>query len=425
MAMTTLVERVTPVNPFPTRTAVFASILVLFALPAHGQQQDAGAKTQCAVFTLQDFSTGTENRDYEQPITASVSAAFEVGGYSVIPPEKWSSEAQKRGLDTRALLTESAALSVAQAVGAALAVTGYFTVVDESIYISLQCWDVAAGALAGGLQQTARFNIAFYSSLHDRVAEMLPKIRLTQSPALIGAGGAPVKRVPTLSNLTFVSPDEGMEVFLVDRTRIGAISDGKLVWKTGGLVLGSVFSVEKRKRGFDPSQETVRVASEVRLSRLVSEQKRALEVDWALGQLLGLGAALRVYTRPDTTFFFIGNYLFAQPPLNAAGNPVFHYDMNLGVGAYLFFPPDSVVRFGVSTGAGAILSYLTGPASSSYTDLYLDVFNWWLETRVLGPVIFLRQEWKFTTGGGSSLLGTGWMMIGNVPPVTLGVMFRW
>src|SRR5271157_396695 len=169
-AMTTLVERVTPVHPSRTRTVVFAAILVLFALPAGGQQQEAGAKAQCAVFTIQDFSSGIENRDYEQPITASVSAAFEVGGYSVIPPEKWSIEAKKRTLNDRALLAESAAVSVAQAVGAVLAVTGYFTVVDDQIYISLQCWDVSAGALAAGLQQTARFNIAFYSALHDRVA---------------------------------------------------------------------------------------------------------------------------------------------------------------------------------------------------------------------------------------------------------------
>ncbi len=423
--MTTLDERVTLVHPSPTRTALFAAILFLSAHPARAQQQEAVAKTQCAVFTIQDFSAGTEYKDYEQPITASVSAAFEVGGYGVIPPEKWTVEAQKRSLAARALLAETAAVSVAQAVGAALAVTGYFTVEDDSIYISLQCWDVAAGTLAAGMQQTARFNIAFYSALHDRVTEMLPQILLTRGATENAAGGVPIKRVPTLSNLTFVSPDEGMEVFLVDGTRVGAISNGKLVWKTQGLVLGSAFSVEKRKQGFDASQETVRAASEVRLSRLVVEQKRAVEVDWTLGQLLGLGGALRVYIRPDSTFLFFGNYVFVQPPLNSAGNPVLHYDMNLGFGTYLFFPPDAVVRLGISTGAGAILSTLTGPAAASYSDLYLDVLNWWVETRVLGPIIFLRQEWKFGTGGGSSALGTGWIMVGNFPLMTVGVVFKW
>jgi hypothetical protein len=112
--------------------------------------------------------------------------------------------------------------------------------------------------------------------------------------------------------------------------------------------------------------------------------------------------------------------------LNAAGNLVIHYDTSLGVGAYVFLPPDSPVRFGVSTGAGSVVSILTGPSNASYAEVYLDVFNWWVETRILGPIIFLRQEWKFTTGGGSSILGKQWMMVaGTIPPMTLGVMFRW
>jgi hypothetical protein len=424
--MTTIAKRVTLVHPFRTRTAVFAAILVLIAFSAHGQQQEASPKTLCAVFTIQDFSAGTSNRDYEQPITVSVSAAFEVGGYALIPPEKWSGEAQKRGFDGRALLSETAALSVAQAVGAAVAVTGFFIIDNDNVYISLQCWDVAAGVIAAGLQQTARFNIAFYSALHDRVTQMLPQIHLAaQPPVGNGPAAVSVKRVLTLTELTFVSADEGMEVFLVDGTKVGQISDGKLVWKTNGLVLGSAFSVEKRKAGFDPSQQTVRVARVVRLTRLVVEQKRAIEVDWTLGQLLGLGAALRLYDRPDWTFFFMGNYLFAQPPLNSAGNVVLHYDLNMGVGTYLFSPPDAMVRFGISTGVGAISTYLTGPAATGYGDFYLDVLNWWVETRALGPVIFLRQEWKFATGLGANQLGTGWIMVGNFPPMTLGVLFRW
>lgn len=412
-----------PLRPLHITLFTFLAIL---SLPAIAQDQAGPGKKACVVFTIRDFSVGSENKDYEQPITASVSAAFGVGGYSVIPPDKWNSEVQRRALDSRALLAEAMAESVAQAVSADLAVTGYFTVEDDRIYISLQCWDVAAGVLATGLQQTARFNLAFYSSLHDRVAEMLPQIRLTQRPAQIAVGAAPVKRQPPVADLTFVSPDEGMEVFLVDDTRIGAISEGKLVWKSGGLVQGSAFSVEKRKQGFHTSHETVRAGKEIRLSRLESEKQRALEVDWTLGQFLGLGATLRVYSSPDSTFLFVGNYLFAQPPLTAAGNPVFHYDTSLGVGAYLFFPPDFPVRFGVSAGAGSVVSVLTGPAGAAYADLYLDVFNWWLETRVLGPIIFLRQEWKFTTGYGSNLLGKQWMMVaGSIPPMTIGVVFRW
>ena len=170
-AMTTMMKEPS-VNPVQTRIGTVLSLLVLCALPAAGQQQDASPKA--VIFTFQDFSAGGENKDYEQPITASISAAFEVGGYGIVAPETWAGEVQRRALNPRALLSQETASSVAQAAGADLAVTGYFTVLENSIYISLQCWDVAKGVLAAGLQQTARFNIAFYSSLHERVVEMLP-----------------------------------------------------------------------------------------------------------------------------------------------------------------------------------------------------------------------------------------------------------
>jgi len=410
------------VHPFQRRNGAILSILVLCALPASAQQ-DAAPKA--AVFTIQDLSPKAENKDYEQPITASVSAAIGVGGYSLIPPETWSGEIQKPGMSPRSLLSETVASSVARAVGADLAVTGFFIVEGDRIYISLQCWDVSDDVLAAGMQQTARFNIAFYSSLHDRVTQMLPQIRLKAQSAPAAAAGVPVKRQPTVSEMTFVSPDDGMEVILAGDNRLGTITDGKLVWQSGGLALGSRISVEKRKAGFHTSIETVRAAREIRLSPMENEKSRAVELDWTLGQLFGLGGALRLYTAPDGTFFSFSNYFYVQPPLTPAGSPVFHNDASLCAGTYLFFPPDSPVRFGVSTGVGWILTALTGPAATSYADPYWDVINWWVETKLLGPIIFLRQEWKFTTGEGPSLLGKGWMMVQGVPLMTLGVMFRW
>ena len=422
--MTTIDGRVTPVYPFRTLTGAVMALLIVCAVPVAAQK--------CAIFTIQDLSSGFENKDYEQPITDSVSAAFTVGGYGIIPADVVETEAQKRGFGSRSLLDESAAVSVAQAVGADVAVTGYFTVLDDRIYISLQCWDVAAGALAAGLQQTARFNIAFYSSLHDKVSEMLPEIRLQAHPTNVAAGTSPgtpagsarAAGQPTVADLTFLSPDEGMDVYVAGDTRIGTISQGKLVWRSAGLVQGSRFSVEKRKAGYHPSQQTVRAASEIRLSGLEREKKYALEADWTLGQLLGLGAALRLYFQPDATFSYVSNYSFFSPPSppRKPGDPRrprprFRYLRHL--------PPDSWIRLGVSAGVGSIFTSLTGSTSQGYTDFYVDVFNLWVETRVLGPVIFLRQEWKYDIGGGSSLLPNRWLMISQFPMMTLGVMFRW
>ena len=399
-------------------------LLVAGVAPLPGQEAGT-ASSQAVIFPMQDLSAGADTRDFQDPITASINAAFGVAGYVVIPPERWSDEAAWRGLQTGVPFSEANALAVARAAGGDIAVTGFYVVNADQIYISVQCWDVAAGTLAAGLQQTAPFNLAFYSALHDRVAEMLSKIHLGEPGVLASAGPGPALRQPAISEITFLSPDEGAEILLAGGTRIGAIKDGRLVWQTPGLLPGSRFVVEKRKRGFHTGQETIRAAAQIHLRSMVPEKNKAVEVDWTLGQLVGLGSTLRVYTSPDAGFLFVGNYVYAQPPLSPAGYPVVHYDVSAGIGSYVIFPPDSWVRLGVSAGAGSILTLMTGPAGATYADLYWDVLNWWIETRVLGPIIFLRQEWKFTLGTSSGLLGNQLLNVANVPPVTLGVMFRW
>jgi hypothetical protein len=404
------------------RPVALFSFLVLCVLPAAAQDQPALQKKSCVVFTMQDLSPSTENAEFAQPITASVRAAIEVGGFSMVGQELWSAEVQRRRLSPRALLAEATALAVAKAVGADMAVTGSYVVQDDQIYVSLQCWDVAAGRLITGLQQKARFNLAFYSFLNDRVTAMLPNIRFQEQHAQSSAAAAPQLVLP---EITFLSPDDGMEILLAGDYSIGVVSDGKLLWKGGGISPGTDLHIEKRKPGYHTSRQTVRAMREIKLSKLEKEHTRAIEVDWTWGQLAGLGSTLRGYLSPDGLFIFSSLYLFMQPPLTSAGSPIFHGDITLGLGGYLFFPPDFPVRLGVSSGLGFVSSNPTSPALPPAADFYIDVINWWIETDLLGPVIFLRQEWKFTLGVGYNYLGTQWMTAANLPPMTLGVMFRW
>ena len=309
------------------RPVALFSFLVLCLLPVAAEDQPAPEKKSCVIFTMQDLSPGAENAEFAQPITASVSAAIEVGGFSIIGQEIWSAEVQRRLLAPRALLAEGTALAVAKAVGADMAVTGYYIVQDEQIYISLQCWDVAAERLITGLQQKARFNLAFYSSLHDRVAAMLPDIRFQEERP---QGLAATVQQLVLPEITFLSPDEGMEILLAGDYSIGVVTDGKLLWKGGGISPGTDLHVEKRKPGYHTSRQTVRAGREIRLSKLEKEHTGGVEVDWTWGQLAGLGTTLRGYLSPDGLFVFSSLYLFVQPPLTSAGSPIIHGDIAPG-----------------------------------------------------------------------------------------------
>jgi hypothetical protein len=403
--------------------ALIFSLLAVCAVGLAAEDQAAVPDRSCIVYPVLDLSSGSAAADYSQPITDTIGAAIEVNGWKVLPPDPWLAEAEKKNLHPRALLDMGPGISVARDAGADMAVSGSYVVKDQEVFISLQCWDVKAGRLAAGIQEKARFNLAFYSYLHDRVARMLQRVVLsTPAEAAATAGAAPGIQLP---QVTFLSPDEGMEVILSGDRSIGTVSGGKLVWIPGAISQGQAILVEKRKAGYHTAWQNVRVGEEVKLSGLARENRNGQEVDWTWGQLAGLGTTYRYYLAPDELFLAAGTYLFVQPPLTSAGTPIYHVDVNIGVGGYLFLPPDFPVRLGISSGAGVVTTFPGNPVLPPGADFYLTVINWWLETRILGPVVFLRQEWKFALGLGTNYLGTQWIMPASFPPLTLGVMFQW
>jgi hypothetical protein len=364
---------------------------------------------------------------------------FQVAGFTLVTP---GAQSKTQGSDTSqgVALSESQALSAAAAVNADLAVTGYYVVQQDQIAVAVQVWDVPDRRLLTGIQERAPFNLAFFSALHDWVEDMLTRVNSAETPPASGEeqpqtpGQAPEEQPQApqtaqtigpavLPTVAFISRDEGMEVSLPGGMKLGSITNGRLSWENSGLARGTVFQVLKQKQGYHDEWQTVRAAEEIHLSSLAKSHKQAVEADWTFGQLAGLGTAFRAYMVPDNSFLFLSVYFYVQPPLSSAGRFAYHFDGSLGAGGYILFPPQAFIRLGVSTGLGGVMSIAPG---GTYTDWYLNLLNWWLETRPIGPVVlFLRQEFKLTMGVGNNLLGVGVMNVQNFPPFTLGVRFEW
>jgi hypothetical protein len=394
----------------PSRLLPLLALLVVSALPLLGQGAPGGQVG--VVFPVKDLSPGTDSRDYEQTITEAVAAAFEAAGFRMLPSASWQDAADSRAVDLSQPLSEPDALAIARSIGADLAVTGIYSIQNEEIYYSIQCWDVTREKLAAGLQARTPFNLAFFSGLNIALtSELLPRL---------------ASQGPQVPRVVFTSPDEGMSVKLSDDQDLGTIDDGRLTMPATAVTPGTRVLLEKRKPGFHPGEQTVTLtaAREIPLTPLVREHRSGVELDSTIGQLLGLGVAARDYRVPDWFFVTVGGYVWVQPPLNLALRAILHVDMSGGVGGYLFLKPDAPVRLGLSTGAGIILSFPSSAALPAYTDFYLDVINWWVETTLFGTTIFIRQEFKYSLGIGTSLLGQG-MMVRDFPPTTLGVLFRW
>jgi hypothetical protein len=387
----------------------FLMLLVSPALPLIGQQ---AAGPVCVVFTVKDLSPGPDTKDYEQTITKAVSAAFGAANFRLITDSVWQDAASSRSVSLDTPISETSALEISRSLGASFAVTGVYSVENDEVYYSIQCWDVKSEKLAAGIQASTPFNLAFFSGLNMALSSnLLTRISTT---------------APKSATVVFTSPNEGMELKLSGDLDIGRVTGGRVTLPAEGLAAGTKVVVQKTLQGYHPAEQTVTLATakDIPLKPLVKEYSKALELDSTVGQLLGLGAALRGYRVPDWFFVRVGGYLWLQPPANAALRTVLHTDMHAGIGGYLFLPPDAPVRLGLSTGAGLILSLFSTPGLPTYTEFYLNVVDWWLEATLFGVTLFVRQEFKYDLGIGTSLLGQGWML-GQFPPTTLGVLFRW
>jgi hypothetical protein len=146
-----------------------------------------------------------------------------------------------------------------------------------------------------------------------------------------------------------------------------------------------------------------------------------------MGQLLGAGSSFRLYLTPDYLFLSPAVYVSAQPPVGSGGSTITHLDAGFLVGEYLFFPPDSPFRLGVSAGIGAIFSWIPVTGTPVFFDPYVDIASLWVELSFPRVSISLRSDLRYAMGGQTpNLLGQGVILwAGFLPPISLGVMYKW
>jgi hypothetical protein len=384
--------------------------MIPFFLP-QGWAEDGVFKDRVAcIFPFSDLSGS--DREREKTITEAVGMEFQAAGFMLIPQE----QLQVPGYDGQS----QAVISMARGYGADMAVSGFFTMDDERIVVSISCYDVLGEGMIGGFISSWRFNLGFYNSLHDEIADLLSRIRFLKAPP------QPVEITPSsgLREIQFTSSLEGMEVIIAGETKVGAVANGKLVLYTSGFEPGALLTVEKRKEGYHTAWQTVRAAEIVPLAPLHKKTEKAVEISSTIGQLIGLGGAVRMYLIPDSFFGCLSIYPYAQIPAAPGGSLVLHSDVGLLIGQYLFFPDDFPFRMGISTGIGGIFSLVLSPDIPPFTDFYLNILNMWTELNLPGISFFLRAELKYSLGIGNSALERdiiGWEYL---PLVTLGVLIK-
>ncbi len=381
-----------------------------------------GLEKTC-LFPTVDLSSSDEYQEYQGIISNQLRAELKNAGFELVPREEWDAARERAGLRMQELSKGDSALKVAAAVRADMAVVSFFSVEDNLMALYIKCYDVEQKVLITGVFKSVRVNLSIYNALAEVVAELVPKIRLLGPP--------PVSESPVVEEIALLSKDEGMDIYLGDEGFVGKITDGKLLLPPIPFAIGTKISIEKKKEGYHPGEELVKLKKPemvVSLDPLRKQTRTATELNWTLGQLLGFGLAQRFYLKPDLTYLSAEHYFYVQHNFSG-GKPVFHHDIRALFGGYLFSGPHQLVRINISAGMGMIVTYFSIGDQPMYADFYWDIVNTSFELNFQQYILYLRSEVKYALGlGPMNLLGRNWIsLFGDDIPVviTLGLARKW
>lgn len=321
--------------------------------------------------------------------------------------------------DTDAAATSRAvALADAAAIGADVAVTGFFRQTEREVLINLKVHDVAQGLVLASLLERGRPGLAFYNALPATVASL--------RPALEGFLDDRYVYVPSETEVREIilrSSDDGARAYLADRF-VGSISEGELGVPFTPFEIGSVVVLRMTKADYHDHYADIHLdsrATVVAVRPMTPHTRVAATLFWEMDRFLGAGGGIRGYLSPDETF--------GELQLNASIDSAAGYtrtDASLVLGRYAFFAPTSPVRFYLSAGAGFLWSTPLDGSGDRFGDWYLSIANPTIEFTVRGRRLFVGVELRYNLGVPSGYWDRTWLFIGDaIPPFIVGTMFTW
>jgi hypothetical protein len=210
--------------------------------------------------------------------------------------------------------------------------------------------------------------------------------------------------------------------------------------------------VEKTKEGYYPDTETFTPTSGetnyFTLRRLDKKYSNELSLYYSFqdysdinGRALrggGGGIGFRHYLKPD--YVFIGpDFKFAiLPDKNIYQSPVdfswsatnmTRYDFSLNIGTYLFVPYQHILRMGIASGFGLMISLIetksaTGTGRPGKADFYLNAGSPFIDINIRPWTIFIQGDIRVAFGKTAAAYYDFGELLDNFP-LSVGVRKKW
>jgi hypothetical protein len=334
-----------------------------------------------------------------------------------------ASAIRSKELTGRQLIDQATALELGQIAEVPVVITVEALERETFLEFIITAWDVEGQKEIANDRKVSRSSVTRYIMINASIDYIVDK--------LTGEYGIEIQAPdPKVRKITFISNQEGLEVYMPDGELLGEITHSVLNVTDREFEIGTKLLITKKLKGYRESEQYIflnKEKSAVPLSDLKKAQTMALEFNWSYTQLMGVGSGFRYYPRADWMFVSFDSYFYLQRDFSTDfGTDITHSDMRLLAGLYLGFGPESIFRVNVSLGAGLIISYPIY-RSDAYTDFYINPINIAMELNFEHWSFYLRPELKITLGIGDKNLHKGGIVLSdyNVPAITLGVLKKW
>ncbi len=384
-----------------------------------------------SVFSDVRMQSEADNNTYRSVLARNITTELESKGYGTVPGGEFSLIFPGRELPAQGMPPADVVNSMKRQAASQL--SSYFCLVRyvqqaQRVELSVYFWNRNGGLIISYSTQDAA-GLAVYNRLNTAVGMFINKAGQGKSTEIAGGGGGSAEATRYVKEIILYSKDEGAEIWLKGKEKLGVIKNGQLILPYMPLAIGSVIEIEKKKTGNYDSSETLTLAqekNEITLAPMERIYGSGLFFTWTTGQFIGLGVGYMGNVNERYVYWGVENYFFLQASTTKDMRPVFHDDIRGFVLIKYRFAEGFPFTISYSYGLGVIFSLLDAQDSPLFTDFYINPANLHLEYEVNDYVLFLRIEYKIALGLGRNLLGADLISLADgLPLFTLGVITRW
>ncbi len=384
---------------------------------------------QVAVVSIQNLS-GTEIPDpLEQIFRTALMELFQPLGFLIrVADEEGETGGGFAGAeaDTDSALTghpiaghPGAFLLAAEEMDAAVALSGFVRVTDETVLFQLKLYDVEQRTVLATIAEERRPGLSLYNAVRSTIAGLAPVLETFLNDRSVYF--APTNRVETI---VIRSPDEGATVSIAG-SAVGTITEGTLSVPFTPFPLGTAIDIRTEKPGYHTRSTTHtldRRDNEIILDPLIPFTENALSPLMEVAPFIGIGVGYKKYLVPDTTF----GYARAALLTDLTRRRTVRGDISLVVGRYLLLPVHSPLRLHLTVGGGYMRTAQIDGTTSWFGDWYISLGNPTVEANIGALRLFATTEIRYALGTAGGDQARGWQLApGFMPPLSVGVVIPW